>query len=173
MGIQSGSDNVLSRMKRRYTIADYQRAVSLIREAVTEAAITTDVIVGFSGETEAEFQQSYDLCRQMAFARIHVFPYSPRQGTEAARMPQMIGDKVKKQRSQKMLALAMESAYNFRQLFMGKTMSVLWEKQSGGIWSGLTDNYINVYTRSRNDLTNKLLPVKLGELYSDGVWGNL
>ena len=158
-------------MKRRYTTADYQQAVSLIRGMVPEAAITTDVIVGFPGETEAEFLESYNFCRQMDFARIHVFPYSPRQETEAARMPHQVADKVKRQRSQKMLALAEASARNFRRQFLGKTMPVLWEKQSDGIWSGLTANYIKVYTESSEDLTNKLVPVKLVEIRGDGVWG--
>jgi len=171
LSLQSGSDTVLQRMKRRYAVGDYQQAVSLIRAVMPEAAITTDIIVGFPGETEAEFEQSYDFCQEMEFARIHVFPYSPRQGTEAARMSQPVGDKVKRERSQKMLALARESAGNFRQQFLGRTMPVLWEKQTAGIWSGLTDNYIKVYTKNDEDLTNKLLPVKVVELGGDGVWG--
>jgi len=173
LSLQSGSDAVLGRMKRRYTTADYQRAVSLIREAVPEVAITTDVIIGFPGETEVEFQESFNLCRQMAFARIHVFPYSPRRETEAAQMPRQVADKVKKQRSQKMLALAEESAHNFRRRFLGRTMPVLWEKQSNGIWSGLTGNYIKVYTESTEDLTNKLLPVRLESIWKDGVRGTI
>jgi threonylcarbamoyladenosine tRNA methylthiotransferase MtaB len=171
LSLQSGSDTVLGRMKRRYTTADYQRVVSLIREAVPEAAITTDVIVGFPGETEAKFQESYNFCHQAEFARIHVFPYSPRRETEAARMPHQVAEKVKKQRSQKMLVLAEESAQNFRRCFLGKTMPVLWEKQTGSIWSGLTGNYIKVYTESSEDLTNKLSPVKLENVWKDGVWG--
>jgi threonylcarbamoyladenosine tRNA methylthiotransferase MtaB len=86
-------------------------------------------------------------------------------------MPDQVGDEVKKQRSQRMLALAKESAQNFRQRFLGKTMLVLWEKQTDGVWSGLTDNYIRVYTKSGKDLTNKLLPAKLLEVRGDGVWG--
>jgi len=173
LSLQSGSDKVLSRMKRRYSTSDYQRAVSLIRALVPEVAITTDVIVGFPGETEVEFEESYSFCRQMEFARIHVFPYSPRRGTEAAHLPNSVAEKVKKQRSQRMLALAKESAQNFSQQFLGKTMTVLWEKQTDGIWSGLTDNYIKVYTKSSDDLTNRLLPVKLAEVGEDGVWGRL
>jgi len=169
LSLQSGSDGVLGRMKRRYTASDYQRTVALIRHMVPEVAITTDIIVGFPGETEAEFEESYQLCRQMEFARIHVFPYSPRQGTQAAGMPERVGDGVKRQRSQKMLALAEESAQNFRRKFMDKTMMVLWEKQTGGVWSGLTDNYIRVYIKSSEDLTNKLQPVKLTEDKGDGV----
>ena len=161
LSLQSGSDGVLNRMKRRYSVNGYQKAVSLIRSIVPEAAITTDIIVGFPGETEEEFEESYRFCRRMGFARIHVFPYSPRQETEAARMPQRVGDEVKKQRSQRMLALAEESAQNFRQRFLGKTLMVLFEQRSNGIWSGLTDNYIKVHTKSGEDLTNKLLPIKL------------
>jgi threonylcarbamoyladenosine tRNA methylthiotransferase MtaB len=148
-------------MGRGYTIGDYQHTVALIREVVPEVAITTDIIVGFPGETEAEFRESYELCRQMGFARIHIFPYSPRQGTQAARMPDRVGDSVKRERSQRMLALAEESARSFRQEFLGKTMAVLWEKRTDGVWTGLTDNYIRVYTKSSEDLANKLLPVKL------------
>ncbi len=173
LSLQSGSDRVLSRMKRRYSASDYQQAVSLIQALAPEAAITTDVIVGFPGETDEEFEQSYNFCRQMGFARTHVFTYSPRQGTEAAQMPQQVEERIKKQRSQKMLALASESAQNFSQQFLGKVMPVLWEKRSDGLWSGYTDNYIKVYTKSDKDLTNKLLPVKLGKVRGDGVWGEL
>jgi len=173
LSLQSGSDSVLRRMKRRYTLADYGRAVTLIRKAVPDAAITTDVIAGFPGETEAEFEESYDSYRQTGFARIHVFPYSRRPGTEAAEMPGQVSDRVKRGRVQQMLALAEESASSFRQCFLGKTMPVLWEKKSGGVWSGYTGNYIKVYARSRRDLANQLMPVKLESIYKDGVWGNI
>ena len=171
LSLQSGSDSILVRMKRRYLTDDYQKAVALIRKAVPDAAITTDIIVGFPGETEDEFEESYSFCQKMEFARIHVFPYSPRPGTEAARMPEQVSSKVKRERSERMLALAEESARNFRQRFLGRTMPVLWEQKTNGIWSGLTNNYIRVYTRSRKDLTNKLVPVKLERLWRDGVWG--
>jgi len=173
LSLQSGSNGVLSRMKRRYSTADYQRAVSLIREAVPEAAITTDIIVGFPGETEAEFQESFSFCRQLQFARIHIFPYSPRPGTEAAHMPEMVPDRVKRRRSQKMLALATESMQRFNRHFLGRTVAVLWEQQADEVWSGLTGNYIKVYTRSREDLTNRLMPIKLVEIYKDGVRGEV
>jgi len=172
LSLQSGSDEVLKRMKRRYSVSDYQQAVSMIRALVPEAALTTDIIVGFPGETSAEFEESFNFCQRMGFARIHVFSYSTRQETQAARMPNQIGDKVKRGRSERMLALARESALNFSQRFLGRTMTVLWEKQSAdGIWSGHTDNYIKVYTKSNEALTNKLLPVKLVEVRGDGVWG--
>lgn len=163
LSLQSGSDAVLRRMKRRYNAADYQRAVDLIRQAVPGVAITTDVIVGFPGETEAAFEQSYSFCEQMQFARIHVFNYSPRPGTQAALMSHQVEDKVKRERSRRMLALAKTSIRNFRRRFLGKTVLVLWEKETCGVWSGLTDNYIRVYNRSDQDLSNQILPVELVE----------
>ena len=174
LSLQSGSDSVLKRMKRRYTATEFRQAVALIREILPEAAITTDVIVGFPGETEAEFQESYDLCRQMKFARIHVFPYSTRPGTEAATLRKKIDESIKKQRSRKMLALSKNSLHNYSRLFLERTMPVLWEKQSDdGVWSGFTGNYIKVYAKSREDLTNKPTPVKLCKNRGDGLWGEL
>jgi len=161
LSLQSGSDALLERMGRRYNAADYKRAVELIREAVPEAAITADVIVGFPGETEAEFQDSYNFAKKMRFARIHVFPYSPRPGTKAEAMPDRVEGRVKQERSRKMRALGRAGIRNFRRRFLGKTVTVLWEKQTCGVWSGLTDNYIRVFTKSDKDLTNKLVPVKL------------
>jgi threonylcarbamoyladenosine tRNA methylthiotransferase MtaB len=173
LSLQSGSDGVLARMKRRYVTGDYRHTIALIRRMVPETAITTDIIVGFPGETEAEFKESFDLCRQMDFARIHVFPYSPRRGTEAAQMPEQVGVEIKRQRSERMLALATESAQRFSERFLNRTMSVLWEKQTGGIWSGYTGNYIRVHTRNHRDLTNQLLPVRIKEVRRDGVWGSV
>jgi threonylcarbamoyladenosine tRNA methylthiotransferase MtaB len=161
LSLQSGSDSVLRRMGRHYGTVEYQRAVELIRGAVPGVAITTDVIVGFPGETDEEFNESYNFCKQMQFARIHVFSYSPRPGTSAADMPQQVEDRLKRERSRRMLALGRACLHSFRQGFLGKTLMVLWEKESGGVWSGLTDNYIRVYAKSDKDLTNKLLPVRL------------
>jgi threonylcarbamoyladenosine tRNA methylthiotransferase MtaB len=162
LSLQSGSEAVLRRMGRRYLVSDYLQSISLIRALVPEVAITTDIIVGFPGETDEEFEESYEVCRRLQFARIHVFTYSPRQGTRAARMSLQVKARVKKERSQKMLALAEESARNFRQRFAGKTMAVLWEKRSAdGCWSGLTDNYVKMCISSNGDLTNKILPVKM------------
>jgi threonylcarbamoyladenosine tRNA methylthiotransferase MtaB len=126
-----------------------------------ETAITTDIIVGFPAETDGEFEESYEFCRRMEFARIHVFPFSPRPGTTAAGMRPRVPDKVKRERTKKMLALAEESARNFRQRFTGKTLPVLWEQQTGGLWSGLTSNYLRVHTRSTDDLTNQIRAVAI------------
>ena len=162
LSLQSGSANVLERMRRRYTPVDYQRIVDIIRSEVPAVAITTDVIVGFPGETDKEFEESLEFCRQIGFARIHVFQYSPRSGTEAAKMVGQVADKVKKEHSQKMLALAEESARKFRESFAGESMDVLWEKQTDdGDWSGITGNYIRVFTKSDKNLSNKLLSAEV------------
>jgi len=169
LSLQSGSDSVLRRMKRRYSTSDCSKAISLVRSIVPQAAVTTDVIVGFPGESEDEFEESYSFCKGVGFARIHVFPFSPRPGTEADKMKGQIAAKVKKQRSQRMLALAEESAGNFRKQFLGRTMPVLWEQKSKGSWSGLTANYIRVYTKSNEDLSNQITEVKLEKIWKDGV----
>jgi threonylcarbamoyladenosine tRNA methylthiotransferase MtaB len=158
-------------MKRKYTAEDYRHAAGLIRQTLPEAAITTDVIVGFPGETEAEFKETVAFCQRMNFARIHVFPFSARPGTAAAGMPNQIPDSIKKERTAQMLALAEDSARDFRRGFMGKTLEVLWEQSVAGIWSGYTPNYIKVYARSTDDLTNLITSVKLTRLYRDGLWG--
>ena len=162
LSLQSGSKSVLERMNRRYTPGGYQRVVDLIRQEVPSVAITTDVIVGFPGETAQEFEQSLQFCKQIGFARIHVFSYSPRSGTAAAGMVGQVPDNVKKERSQKMLALAEESSLNFKESFAGEAMDVLWEKQTDdGDWSGVTGNYIRVFTKSDKDLSNKLQSAKV------------
>ena len=173
LSLQSGSDSVLRRMKRRYDTADYWRTVVLIRESVPDVAITTDVIVGFPGETGDEFAATLQFCQDMRFARIHVFPYSSRPGTAAAEMTPTVPAGIKKLRSQQMLALAGESSLAFRQDYVGRTMDILWEQKSAGVWSGLTGNYIRVYTRNREDLLNSITPVRLENVYRDGVWGEI
>ncbi len=176
LSLQSGSDAVLGRMRRGYTRHDYREAVSLVRAARPEAAVTTDIIVGFPGETDEEFRESLDFCRRMEFSRIHVFAYSPRRGTEAAGMPCQVGASVKKWRSRQMLALAAECAGSFNRKFLGRTLPVLWEKREKGdkpLWSGHTDNYIKVYAGSDRDLTGQIIPVRLENLWKDGVRGEL
>ncbi|MFC2034323.1 tRNA (N(6)-L-threonylcarbamoyladenosine(37)-C(2))-methylthiotransferase MtaB [Chloroflexota bacterium] len=171
LSLQSGSDEVLKRMNRHYSVHDYQQAVSLIINQLPETAITTDIIVGFPGETEAEFEESYRLCQQLGFARIHVFSYSARDGTKAAGFSSQVNNKLKKQRSQLMLTLAKETSCRFRQQFLGKIMPVLWEKQVDGTWSGFTGNYIKIYTGTNDNLTNKLTPVKLMRIRDGELWG--
>ncbi|NLL89822.1 MAG: tRNA (N(6)-L-threonylcarbamoyladenosine(37)-C(2))-methylthiotransferase MtaB [Dehalococcoidales bacterium] len=173
MSLQSGSDTVLKRMRRLYTTADYLGAVSLIRSVAGEAAITTDIIAGFPGESDQEFSEGHDFCKQIGFARIHVFSYSKRRGTAASIMPDQISPQVKKKRSDIMLKLAEDSAAAFHSNYIGKNLRVLWEQADNGIWSGYSANYIKVYTESDSDLTNVISNVSVERLYGDGVWGEI
>jgi threonylcarbamoyladenosine tRNA methylthiotransferase MtaB len=172
--LQSGSDPVLERMGRRYTTADYESAVAQIREMIPDVAITTDIMVGLPGETGEEFSESYRFCQRMAFANIHVFQYSARPGTRAMHMSGKIDEAVKRERSEKMLRLAEESAHSFRNRFIKRTMDVLWERQvSSGIWSGLTGNYIRVLAQSDRQLTNECSPVRVSGLNEKYVTAEL
>jgi threonylcarbamoyladenosine tRNA methylthiotransferase MtaB len=173
LSLQSGSDSVLKRMRRLYTTDDYANAVSLIRSVAGDAAITTDIIVGFPGESDDEFSESYNFCKKMGFARIHVFSYSKRRGTAANIMPNQISPQVKKKRSDLMLALAEESASVFYSSFIGKKLEVLWEQENNGIWNGYSGNYIKVFAESARDLTNVITEVSVTSLYGGGVWGEI
>lgn len=175
LALQHGSDSVLARMNRRYTTAEYERAVERIRNILPSAAITTDIMAGFPGESEDEFKESLDFCRRMDFAALHVFPYSPRPGTGAAAMPHQVSEPLKKERSRTMLELARKSKQRFERKFAATQLSVLWEneeEQGSGLYSGLSDNYLRVYTRSRQNLTNRILPV-LTRLEKGKLWGEL
>jgi len=173
ISLQSGSDSVLSRMNRGYNTAIFGKAVSSIRSQLPDAAITTDIITGFPGETVEEYRATLDMCRDVEFARIHVFPYSRRPGTAAEKLPGQVPDSVKTQRKRNLGIISKECAESYRQRFIGRSMDVLWETQSGGIWSGYTGNYIRVYTKSKNDLANKLNEVTLEKIYKDGIWGEI
>ncbi len=176
VALQSGSDSVLERMGRLYSCEDYRNAIVKIRTYVPDVAVTTDIMVGFPQEDEQEFQDSYRFCRELNFANIHVFSYSPRMGTKAAGMSGQIDEKVKKRRSQQMLALSTESMREFNEHYTGQTLPVLWERYITGnrnIYSGLTNNYIRVYTNAQNNITNHIIALKLIRQYKDGLWGEL
>ncbi len=172
--LQSGCDTVLQRMRRSYSTADYERAVTMARELIPELAVTTDVMVGFPGESDEEFETSYRFCERIGFASLHIFPYSARPGTVAARMAHKVQQGTKKKRSQIMLHLAQKSAQSFRRRFLGRSLTVLWEEEKGdGIWSGLSDNYIRVFSKSEEQLRNRLLSVRLTQEHGSGLWGSV
>ncbi len=175
--LQSGSDRVLSRMRRRYTGALYTETVGVVRQNVPDVSITADVIVGFPGETDEEFQQTYDLCRRTGFAGVHVFPYSVRPGTGATHLDGRVTPEVKTTRMQAMLDLSKDQAAGFRTRFLGKVRPVLWEevRENGGpgLWSGLTDNYIRVLGHSHTPLTGRITPARLSTLQDGSVYAQV
>src|SRR4051794_12008612 len=149
-------------MKRDYTTAEYEDVVRQCREAVPGISITTDLIVGFPGETEQEWAQTMAFVERMQFARIHVFPYSRRPGTPAAGMPGQVPPEVAHERTKAAIELGarLEAAYTTPHL--GRTLLVLWEgDDEQGTWSGLTANYLRVHCHSRHDLRNKITPTRL------------
>ena len=177
LALQSGSAAVLKAMRRRYTPDQYVRAVETIREMVPRATITADVIVGFPGESEEQYRETYDLCQRIGFAGMHVFPYSIRPGTTAAHLDSQVGEKEKRLRMDRMLSLAKAQAVAYRQSQLGTTGRVLWETHrsvaGAQVWAGLTDNYLRVATASDQDLYNHTTPLTLERLEGEVIWGKI
>jgi threonylcarbamoyladenosine tRNA methylthiotransferase MtaB len=177
LALQSGSDATLTAMRRRYTATEFLLAAERIRAAVPDVAITTDVIAGFPGETEADFQATLDLCRAAGFSRMHAFPYSVRSKTSAARFGGQLAPDVIKERMARLLSLGEELSLMFRRSLAGTIRPVLWESPrpspDGQLLAiGHTDNYLTVYADARHS-ANRITPVQLGPVYHDGVWGSV
>ena len=166
--LQSGSDRILRLMRRRYDAARFAQAVEFVRRQVPDAGITTDLIVGFPGEGEAEFRESLEFARQQAFSDMHIFPYSSRPGTSAAYLSGHVSAPLKKSRADEMARVSLEGFRAFRRRQLGNTRPVLWESARGPegqpVWTGLTDNYLRVTTQDRRDLGNRITPAELREL---------
>ncbi len=162
LSLQSGCDKTLSEMNRKYDTATYRKATEILRKYMPDVALTTDIIVGFPGETEEDFAITYEFAKEMAFANIHVFPYSPKKGTPAAKRGDQLPNAVKSERSHKLLSLAEEMAKEFMATQLGTEMDVLVEKQvTEGIWEGHTGNYIKVHCKNDGNLENTMISVKL------------
>ena len=172
LSMQSGSDTVLSRMKRKYDTARYYQSVELLRKFFPECAVTTDMIVAFPGETEEEFAESLAFIRKCAFADMHIFPYSRRPGTPADKMPGQHNNATKEARSRAAIALAEEMSRAYREGFIGRTLEVLFEEREREFYTGHAPNYIKVYARGEN-LHNEIRTVTVLEVYRDGVIGRL
>ena len=170
--LQAGSDAVLRAMNRHYDTAAFARLLEEVRAAVPGVAISTDIIVGFPGETEVDFAAGLDFVRQMGFARMHVFPYSPRKGTPAARRTDQVPPMVRKERAARMQALADALAEEYHRAALGSDVDVLFETSEDGVTDGLTETYIRVYTDAPVT-RGEIVPVRLTHLYRDGVWGEL
>jgi threonylcarbamoyladenosine tRNA methylthiotransferase MtaB len=171
--LQSGCDATLRRMNRRYTRGQFQRVVERARSRIPDLAVTTDVIVGFPGEDEQDFEDSLTFITAVGFSRIHVFPFSARPGTEAYEMAGRVPPCVMAGRVDRMLELGRCSSQAFRSRWLGCTMDVLWESARDRLWNGLTDNYVRVEVSSQLDLHNRIVPVQVDELTREGLRGNL
>lgn len=174
LSLQSGCDETLRRMNRHYTTDEYRKIVHDLRAAFPNCAITTDIMVGFAGETEEEFQASLEFAREIAFAKVHVFAYSRRPGTRAYDAPGQVSNKVKEERSRRMIQLTKETQKAFLNAQVGRVEDVLFEQaKEQGVWEGYTPNYTHVLAVSGKDLSGKILPVELLQVQGESCVGKI
>ena len=173
LSLQSGCDETLKRMNRKYSIAEFKKVVTLLRENFNDVALTTDIIVGFPGETETEFETTYKFLKEIKFNKMHVFKYSPRQGTIAAKMPNQIEANIKEERSKKLIELSNKNEKEFMEANIGKTLEVLFEtKIDNGYIEGHTTNYIVVKAKD-SKTENTIKKVKIETLDNNVLIGNI
>ena len=172
LSLQSGSDSVLRRMNRKYTTTEYKNNVEIIRKFMPYAGITTDIIVGFPGETEEEFNETLNFVKTIQFSRIHVFKYSVREGTKAAEMSDQIDDSIKATRSKILIDLANSISNDFMKQFIGKDMSILVETQNKeNIFEGYTRNYLKVLLKSDINIKNEIVNAHIINVRNDYLIG--
>lgn len=176
LSLQSGCDQTLNRMGRRYTTAQYRGIVERLKTELPGVAVTTDVMVGFPGETREEFEETYRFLQGLKLYNMHVFKYSPRKGTPAAGFDAQVGAGEKDERSSALLNLAAECRKSFHDGFVGKSLPVLYEQRNSsfpGCFEGLTDNYIKVLVPAGDDLNNKLITTRLTGSTKDYMTGEV
>ncbi|SEF74382.1 threonylcarbamoyladenosine tRNA methylthiotransferase MtaB [Caloramator fervidus] len=161
LSLQSGCDETLKRMNRHYTTSDYRQIVNNLRDAFDDVSITTDIIVGFPGETEEEFEKTYQFLKEIRLAKMHIFKYSPRKGTKAASFKEQVPEFIKEERSKRLIELDKILETEFIEKHVGKVMDVLFEEYSDGYYWGYTKNYIRVGVASEKDLSGQILDVKI------------
>ena len=171
--IQSGSDAVLKGMNRHYRLSQFKALIAVLREKVPGIALTTDLIVGFPGETEENFLETLDTLKELKFSGIHVFPYSRRTGTPAATYPNQVGNEVKKERVHRVQELEKEIACAYRSQFMGKVVHVLAEEIKNGYFEGLTGEYIRVSIKDSHIERGHMYPVRIDTVTADGLAGTV
>lgn len=173
LSLQSGSDSVLLRMNRRYTAEEYYEKVLLLREYYSNPSFTTDVIVGFPGETEKEFEETYEFVKKIGFSHIHVFKFSKREGTKAAGMPDQLPEELKHQRSNKLIALAEQMSMEYKSKFMGRIEKILVEEEitvDGTTYqTGHNERYLKLAVKSDEELTNKVITAEVVDTLTEEI----
>ncbi len=176
LSLQSGCDETLKRMNRHYTSEDYKEVVEALRKHIPDVSITTDIIVGFPGETEEEFNTTYEFLRDIKLSKMHIFKFSPRKGTRAAEMKDQINGDVKDERSSKLIALSSKNEAEFMERFLGREMKVLYEQLHNGEtdrFEGYTPNYIKVISESDKDIEGEILNTKLLSAEQEFIAGKI
>lgn len=159
--LQAGSDATLKRMNRKYTTAEYLEKINKIRSYLPNIAFTTDVIVGFPGETDEEFEETYNFIKQVNYSELHVFPYSPRKNTPAAKMKGQVNDQIKHERANRLLQLSKELNHEFALKQIGKTLKVLFEKRDGEYLIGHAGDYLKVKVKTADNLIGEIVTIKI------------
>ncbi|NTW72627.1 MAG: radical SAM protein, partial [Eubacteriaceae bacterium] len=176
VSMQSGAKEVLKNMKRRYTKEEYKQVIGSIRKYFPEASITTDVMVGFPGETEDDFNETVNYIKEIRFSKLHVFKYSKRAGTPAAEYENQVPDRTKEKRSRLLIALSEELEKEYAGEFIGKEAEILIErkvKNTENYYSGHTKNYLDVTIESHKDITSKIVKVRILKLENSHLSGIL
>jgi len=176
ISLQSGCDAILKRMNRKYTAAQYRTIVERLRKEIPEAAVTTDIMVGFPGETHDEFLESYAFAEAIEFSKIHVFQYSPRAGTPAASFANQVPAECKEQRSRKLIELGHQLERTFMKQFLDREVTVLFEEEHPdreGFYEGYTDQYVRVMAKGNSELEGRLLPVMIKGIDEDRLMGQI
>ncbi|MCX4303567.1 MAG: radical SAM protein [Clostridia bacterium] len=161
LSLQSGSTDTLIRMNRRYTAEEFEEVTKRLRKAYSDVILTTDIIVGFPGETDEEFEETFNFLKKIKFFKMHVFKYSIRNGTKAATMPNQVPGDIKELRSKRLLALSDENELEYIKNYIGKEVKVLFEEKDGEYYKGHTANYIMLKVKSPIDITEQMLTVKI------------
>ena len=167
LSLQSGCDETLKRMNRRYSTEEFRNIVNILRRYYQDVVLTTDIIVGFPGETEQEFEKTCEFLKEIKFYKMHVFKYSPRKGTKAASMPNQIDGNIKEERSKKLIEISSENERYYNNKYIGKEIEVLFEEKKNGTYHGHTKNYLLVYCEADENLENKIVKVKCKEAFDD------
>ena len=170
LSLQSGCDETLKRMNRRYTTEQFKEIVKRLRNAYNDVNLTTDIIVGFPGETEEEFEKTYKFLDEIKFYKMHIFKYSQRKGTKAAVMPNQIPGDIKELRSRRLIELSNKNEFEINEKYIGKKVEVLFEEEKEGVFKGHTANYILVYCKDENEnLSNKIQKVECIQNLDDHI----
>ena len=157
-------------MNRRYTIQEFQEMVARLRKVYEDVILTTDIIVGFPGESQEEFEKTYQFLQQIKFYKMHIFKYSPRKGTKAAQMKGQIDGKIKEERSKKLIALSNKHQKEYHEKYVGKEVEILFEEEKNGYYQGHTKNYILASAKSQKNLENKMIKAKCTEASMEAIF---
>ena len=171
LSLQSGCDETLQRMNRRYTTKQFEQIVELLRKTYKDVILTTDIIVGFPEETDEEFNQTYKFLSDIKFYKMHIFKYSQRKGTPAAKNKNQVDGNIKEQRSKKLIELSNKNEAEYNRALIGQTVKVLFEEEKTGLYKGHTQNYILVYCKSDENLENQILDVYCDKIENGKIYG--